>query len=172
MIDPGRRNLFTTVYVRGPMTLQALRNVMGDEAFTRLSTEWAQDPGSRSLEDWMAKAQSMTATDLQPLLARFLAEGRTAVVMEVSSHALELGRVAGTRFALSVDDGPPLKARAEAIFAARARNEWTVPTTIGLEKATNPFLRAPLLAERLGVNAEPAYAAFGAVRTAKDNFKG
>ena len=58
MIDPGRQNMFTTVYVRGPMALQALRNVMGDEAFTRLNTEWAQDPGTRSLEDWMAKAQS------------------------------------------------------------------------------------------------------------------
>ena len=64
------------------------------------------------------------------------------------------------RFALSVDDGPALKARAEAIFAARARNEWTVPTTIGLEKATNPFLRANnalQLAER---------------RAAKDSFRG
>ena len=60
MIDPGRQNMFTTVYYRGPMALQALRNVMGDAAFTRLNTEWAQDPGTRSLEDWMAKAQSLT----------------------------------------------------------------------------------------------------------------
>ena len=60
MIDPGRPHLFATVYSRGPMTLQALRNVMGDEAFFRLSREWAQEPGSRSLEDWMAKAQSPT----------------------------------------------------------------------------------------------------------------
>ena len=72
MIDPGRRNLFTTVYARGPMTLQALRDVMGDEAFTRLNTEWAQDPGSRSLEDWMARAQSMTATDLQPFFQAWI----------------------------------------------------------------------------------------------------
>ncbi|MES2343690.1 MAG: hydroxyacylglutathione hydrolase, partial [Pseudomonadota bacterium] len=43
------------------------------------------------------------------------------------------------RFALSVDGDPALKARTEAIFAARERGEWTVPTTIGLEKATNPF---------------------------------
>jgi aminopeptidase N len=72
MIDPGRRNLFTTVYVRGPMALQALRNVMGDEAFTRLATEWAQDPGSRSLEDWMTKAQSLTPTDLQPFFQAWI----------------------------------------------------------------------------------------------------
>ena len=47
MIDPGRRHLFDAVYVRGPMALQALRNVIGDEAFFRLAREWAQDPGTR-----------------------------------------------------------------------------------------------------------------------------
>jgi hydroxyacylglutathione hydrolase len=76
------------------------------------------------------------------------------------------------RFALSVDDDAALKARAAEIFAARERGEPTVPTTIGLEKATNPFLRAPELAPRLGVASEPAYAAFAAVRAAKDAFKG
>jgi hydroxyacylglutathione hydrolase len=79
---------------------------------------------------------------------------------------------ANARFALSVDDDPALKARAEQVFAARERGEPTVPTTIGLEKATNPFLRAPKLAERVGAGGEPDYKAFGAVRTAKDNFKG
>ncbi len=76
------------------------------------------------------------------------------------------------RFALSVDDDPALKARAAEIFAKRERGEPTVPTTIALEKATNPFLRAPKLAERVGAGGEPDYMAFGAVRTAKDNFKG
>ena len=72
------------------------------------------------------------------------------------------------RFALSVDADPALKARADAIFAAREKGEWTVPTSIGLEKATNPFLRAPLLRPDI---ADPAEA-FGAVRAAKDSFKG
>jgi hydroxyacylglutathione hydrolase len=76
------------------------------------------------------------------------------------------------RFALSVDDDPALKARAAEVFAMRERGEPTVPTSIGLEKATNPFLRAPRLAERVGAGGEPDYMAFGAVRTAKDNFKG
>ena len=76
------------------------------------------------------------------------------------------------RFALSVDDDTALKARAEAIFAARERGEWTVPTTIGLEKATNPFLRAPQLAGRLGLSAPADHEAFAAVRAAKDSFKG
>ncbi len=76
------------------------------------------------------------------------------------------------RFALSVDDSTALKARTEAIFAARERGEWTVPTTIGLEKATNPFLRAPALAGRMGAAGQPDARAFAAVRTAKDEFRG
>ncbi|MFI4936798.1 MAG: hydroxyacylglutathione hydrolase [Caulobacterales bacterium] len=76
------------------------------------------------------------------------------------------------RFALSVDEDPALKARASDIFAARERGEWTVPTTIGLEKATNPFLRAPLLAAKVGKAGAPDYEAFAAVRAAKDSFRG
>lgn len=76
------------------------------------------------------------------------------------------------RFALSVDDDPVLKARAEEIFAARERGEWTVPTTIALEKATNPFLRAPQLALRMGLAGSSDPEAFAAVRAAKDSFKG
>jgi hydroxyacylglutathione hydrolase len=64
------------------------------------------------------------------------------------------------RFALSVADDPALLARAAEVFAARERGEATVPTTIGLEKATNPFLRVA------------DAAAFGAVRAAKDAFRG
>jgi len=76
------------------------------------------------------------------------------------------------RFALSVDDAPALRSRADAVFAARERGEPTVPTTIGLEKATNPFLRAPLLAARVGKVGAPDYEVFGAVRAAKDAFRG
>ncbi len=79
---------------------------------------------------------------------------------------------ANARFALSIDDGAAIKARAAAVFAARERGEWTVPTTISAEKASNPFLRAPLLAPAMGLkNVEPADA-FAAVRAAKDGFKG
>ncbi|MDR3511857.1 MAG: hydroxyacylglutathione hydrolase [Caulobacteraceae bacterium] len=67
---------------------------------------------------------------------------------------------ANARFALSVDDAPALRARAEEVFAARGRGEPTVPTTIAREKATNPFLRAG------------DAAAFAAVRAAKDVFQG
>jgi hydroxyacylglutathione hydrolase len=71
-----------------------------------------------------------------------------------------------------VDDSPAVKARAEAIFAARRRGEATVPTTIGLETSTNPFLRAPLLASRVGKSGAADFEAFGAVRAAKDAFTG
>ncbi len=64
MIDPGREHLFDAVYTRGPMTLQALRNVMGDDAFARLSRDWAQSPGARSLEEWMSAAQQASTVDL------------------------------------------------------------------------------------------------------------
>jgi hydroxyacylglutathione hydrolase len=76
------------------------------------------------------------------------------------------------RFALTVDPGPALRARAEAVFDARRRGEPTVPTTIALEKATNPFLRAPRLAAGLGKPGVPDHEAFAAVRAAKDVFAG
>lgn len=76
------------------------------------------------------------------------------------------------RFALSVDPSPALKARADAVFAARSRGEPTVPTTVGLERATNPFLRAPMLADAVGAPPGDAVAAFAAVRAAKDAFRG
>ena len=72
------------------------------------------------------------------------------------------------RFALSVDTGPEVRDRADAVFAARERGEPTVPTTIGDEKATNPFLRAPLLRPDAPSPAE----AFAEIRVAKDGFKG
>jgi len=83
MIDPGRSHLFDAVYVRGPMTLQALRNVIGDQAFFSLAKDWAQDPGSRTLEEWMAAAQAHTTIDLGPFFRAWIyspaAPARTAV---------------------------------------------------------------------------------------------
>jgi hydroxyacylglutathione hydrolase len=74
---------------------------------------------------------------------------------------------ANARFALSVDQAPETRARADSVFAARERGEATVPTTIGAELAANPFLRAPLLRPDM----EPAQA-FADLRAAKDVFKG
>jgi len=67
---------------------------------------------------------------------------------------------ANARFALSLDDRPEMRAHAEAVFAARTRGEATVPTTIAIEKAFNPFMRAVDAAD------------FAARRAAKDQFRG
>ncbi|MDD3800409.1 MAG: hydroxyacylglutathione hydrolase [Novosphingobium sp.] len=81
-----------------------------------------------------------------------------------SAHEYTL---ANGRFAATVDDSADLAARMAAVEAARERGEPTVPTTIALERQTNPFLRAPLLSEK----ADPAEA-FAEIRALKDNFKG
>jgi hydroxyacylglutathione hydrolase len=50
--------------------------------------------------------------------------------------------LANIDFALTIDgDNPALLERAAADRATRARGEPTLPSTIALEKATNPFLR-------------------------------
>lgn len=52
------------------------------------------------------------------------------------------------RFALTVEpDNRALRDRMASVDTARARGEATVPTTIGLERATNVFLRAPTVAD-------------------------
>lgn len=65
------------------------------------------------------------------------------------------------RYALVAEpDNAAIAARMQGVDAARDRGEATVPTTIGLEQETNPFLRAAsveILAER---------------RAAKDAFRG
>jgi UDP-N-acetylmuramoyl-L-alanyl-D-glutamate--2,6-diaminopimelate ligase len=63
--------------------------------------------------------------DLQAQLAAFVAEGRRAVAMEVSSHALALHRVAGCHFDLAVftnlgRDHLDLHGTVERYFAAKA----------------------------------------------------
>jgi aminopeptidase N len=82
MIDPGRDHLFDAVYQRGPMALQALRNVMGDQAFFRLSRRWAAGSGPHSLEEWMATAQLVTDRNLQSFFQAWIygdkAPARTA----------------------------------------------------------------------------------------------
>jgi len=67
---------------------------------------------------------------------------------------------ANARFALTLDDRPEMIAHARSIFEKRERGEPTEPTTLKVEKAFNPFLRA--------ANAQD----FAARRAAKDDFKG
>ena len=51
--------------------------------------------------------------------------------------------LSNARFAMSVEpDNAALQERVSDVVAARERGEATVPTTIALERATNPFMRA------------------------------
>jgi hydroxyacylglutathione hydrolase len=81
---------------------------------------------------------------------------------------------ANARFARHVDPAnAELAARSTAIDAARARGAPTVPSPLGLEKRTNPFLRAddPGFARSLGLDPADPAAVFGALRRSKDGFR-
>ena len=61
--------------------------------------------------------------------------------------------LANARFAVTVEpDNEALAERLGRVAAARDRGEVTLPTTIGDERATNPFMRA---GERRGIRAAP-----------------
>ena len=78
------------------------------------------------------------------------------------------------RFAVTVDpDNAELAARYAKVTALRAAGKVTLPTTIGLEKRTNPFLRArdPAIRARLGMSDAPPAAVFAEIRKRKDHFR-
>ena len=80
---------------------------------------------------------------------------------------------ANARFALSVEpENQALQARSREIDAARAQDRPTVPSTLGEELATNPFLRVdqPGLAANVGLAGSEPVAVFAEVRRRKDNF--
>ncbi|MBI4883272.1 MAG: UDP-N-acetylmuramoyl-L-alanyl-D-glutamate--2,6-diaminopimelate ligase [Actinobacteria bacterium] len=86
------------------------------------------------------------APDLQEQLADFLAGGVKAVVMEVSSHALALQRVAGCRFALVVftnlgRDHLDLHGTLERYFAAKASLFQPTLSTKGVANVDDPHGR-------------------------------
>jgi hydroxyacylglutathione hydrolase len=78
---------------------------------------------------------------------------------------------ANAHFALSVDASPQLRARADQVFEQRRQGRATVPSSIGMERETNPFLRAADLAASVGVASGDPVDAFAALRAAKDRFR-
>ena len=75
-----------------------------------------------------------------------------------------------TRFALTIDpDNDRLKARSTEIEALHAENAFTIPTTMGLEKETNPFLRAadPAIRRHLGMETRSNEEVFAEIRKRK-----
>jgi len=80
---------------------------------------------------------------------------------------------ANARFAETIEkSNDELHARIVEIDELRARGERTVPTTIEMELATNPFLRAeePSLQKAIGMEGADPAAVFTEVRKRKDNF--
>lgn len=80
---------------------------------------------------------------------------------------------ANARFALTVEPGnAALAERAREIDRLRAARRPTVPTTLGLEKATNPFLRPASedLRTTIGLGGADDVAVFAKTRALKDAF--
>ncbi|MEL6378883.1 MAG: hydroxyacylglutathione hydrolase [Pseudomonadota bacterium] len=81
--------------------------------------------------------------------------------------------LANGAFARTVDpENAALKSRMVEIEQKRKHNHPTVPTTVGLERATNPFLRAadPALRAAIGMDAANDVDVFAEVRRRKDQF--
>jgi hydroxyacylglutathione hydrolase len=77
------------------------------------------------------------------------------------------------RFALTLEpDNADLTARMDGVNRMRAAGTATVPSTLGLEKKTNPFLRPHSVEIRKSLGMEKAddVAVFGEIRSRKDKF--
>jgi len=77
------------------------------------------------------------------------------------------------KFALTIEpDNQDLISRSEQIKQARAAGQPTVPSTLALEKLTNPYLRAdvPALQHAVGMPGADPSDVFTFVRKQKDNF--
>jgi hydroxyacylglutathione hydrolase len=77
------------------------------------------------------------------------------------------------RFALSIEpENAALVARMKDVELVRARNQPTIPTTMGLEKKTNPFLRpdSAEIRRSLGLESANDVDVFADMRKRKDSF--
>jgi hydroxyacylglutathione hydrolase len=78
---------------------------------------------------------------------------------------------ANARFALTIEpENEALQKRAREVDALRAAGKPTLPTRLGLELETNPFLRpsSPAIQKRLGMAGKPEWQIFGEIRQRKD----
>ncbi|MEM8663994.1 MAG: hydroxyacylglutathione hydrolase [Pseudomonadota bacterium] len=74
--------------------------------------------------------------------------------------------------AQALPDDAAIAERLADVEAARSRGEPTVPTTMALEKATNPFMRAddPAVAQALGMAGADPVDVFAKLRAGRDTF--
>jgi hydroxyacylglutathione hydrolase len=80
---------------------------------------------------------------------------------------------ANIRFAKTIEpNNKALAARAEEVARLVAAGQFTIPATIGAEKAANPFLRADNaeVAKSLGLAGSPAWKVFAEIRERKNRF--
>lgn len=83
---------------------------------------------------------------------------------------------ANLRFALAVEPGNrKLRQRSDEVAVLRAKGEATVPSTLAMEKATNPFLRCNMPAVRSAAQnqcagADDPVTVFGTIREWKNSF--
>ncbi|MBO0763161.1 MAG: hydroxyacylglutathione hydrolase [Hyphomicrobiaceae bacterium] len=80
---------------------------------------------------------------------------------------------ANAKFALTIEpDNAALQNRAKEVDAMRAAGKATLPTTIGMELETNPFLRPHVTAiqKRLGMEGKPEWQVFAEIRARKNKF--
>ena len=78
---------------------------------------------------------------------------------------------ANAKFALTIEpENAALQKRAKEVDELRAAGKATLPTTIGLELETNPFLRphVPAIQKRLGMAGKPEWQIFGEIRERKN----
>jgi hydroxyacylglutathione hydrolase len=81
--------------------------------------------------------------------------------------------LSNARFALTIDpDNERLQTRAAEIEALRADGKFTIPTMMGLEKETNPFLRPadPAIRRNLIMEGKTNEEVFAEIRKRKDSF--
>ncbi len=160
----------------------------GDEvAFGSLAARVIETPGHTSghVSYWLPEAEALFCGDTMFALGcGRLFEGDAPTMWR------SLGKLAGlpdatrvycgheytqanAKFALTVEPGnKALQERSKEVDAKRARGEGTVPSTMGEELATNPFLRAdkPELLASAGLEGKDPVAAFAEIRRRKDNF--
>jgi len=156
-------------------------------ALGEAEAEIFETPGHTSghISYWFAQAKALFCADtLFSLGCGRLFEGTPAQMWTSLSKFAKLPddaivycgheyTLANARFALSVDpDNPALKKRAEEVERQRAAGQPTVPTTLGEERAANPFLRPsdPAIRKRLGMENASDAEVFGEIRARKDSF--
>lgn len=106
------------------------------------------------------------AADLQALFAIMAERGVTAAAMEVSSHALELGRVAGTAYDVAIftnlsQDHLDFHGSLEAYFAAKATLFTPAYTRVGVVNTDDAYGRRlaetmPIPATTFSAEGDPA----------------